>query len=96
VDSVDDLGVVDTAQVHGRDRQIGMSELALNDQQRDALARHLNGVRVAQLMGRGPSSHPGTSGCVIQLGTDPGRRPRPSAGQTAQDTEQATNRELAA
>jgi len=73
-----------------------MSELALDDQQRDALARHLTGVRVAQLMGREPSSHPGRSGFVMQLGTDAGRASRPSAGRTAQDAEQGTNRELAA
>jgi hypothetical protein len=36
VDGVDDLGVVDPAQVHRGDRQVGVSELALDDQQRDS------------------------------------------------------------
>jgi hypothetical protein len=38
VDGVDDLGVVNPAQVRGGDPEIGMPELALYDQQRDSLA----------------------------------------------------------
>jgi hypothetical protein len=33
VDGVDDLGVVDSSEVHRGDREVGMSELALNDEQ---------------------------------------------------------------
>ena len=51
VDGVDDLGVVDPAQVHRRDPEIGMPELALYDQQRDTLAGHLDGVSMSQLVG---------------------------------------------
>ena len=40
VDSVDDLGVVDAAQVNRRDRKVGVSELALDDQ-RELLPRRL-------------------------------------------------------
>jgi len=35
---VHDLGVIDPAQVHRRDREIGVAELALDDQQRHTLA----------------------------------------------------------
>jgi hypothetical protein len=45
----DDFGVVDPAQVSLGDRKVGMPELALDDDQRDALAGHLHSVRVAQL-----------------------------------------------
>jgi hypothetical protein len=38
VDCVDDLGVVNPAQVRGGDPEIGMPELALYDQQGDSLA----------------------------------------------------------
>jgi aryl-alcohol dehydrogenase-like predicted oxidoreductase len=44
VNRLDDLGVIDSAQVRRRDRQVGMPELALDDQQRDALTRHLDRV----------------------------------------------------
>src|SRR5215211_8484628 len=62
VDGVDDLGVVDALQVDGRDTEVGVSELALDDDQRHALARHLDGVGVAQLMGREASSYAGVAG----------------------------------
>ena len=38
VDGVDDLGVVDPAQIHGGDREVGVAELALDDKQRHAFA----------------------------------------------------------
>ena len=44
VDGVHDLGVVDAAQVHGRDPEVGMPELPLDDHERHALARHLDRV----------------------------------------------------
>jgi hypothetical protein len=47
VDSVDDLGVVDPTQVHGGDREVGVSELTLDHEQRDALAGHLHRMGVA-------------------------------------------------
>jgi hypothetical protein len=47
MNGVDDLGVVDAAQVDRCDPAIGMPELALYDEQWDALAGHLDGVRVA-------------------------------------------------
>jgi hypothetical protein len=51
VDGVDDLGVIDSAQVHRRDRKVGvLAELALDDEQRHSLARHLDGMSVPQLM----------------------------------------------
>jgi hypothetical protein len=52
VDGVHDLGVVDAAQVHGRDPEVGMPQLPLYDHQRDALTRHLDRMRMPELMWR--------------------------------------------
>ena len=51
MNGVNDFGVVDPAQIHGGDPEIGMPELALYDQQRDTLAGHLDGVSMSQLVG---------------------------------------------
>ena len=47
---VDDFAVVDALQVHGRDTEVGVAELALNDVERYPLAGHLDGMGVAKLM----------------------------------------------
>src|SRR5215216_2502432 len=52
VDGVDDLGVVDAFEVDRGDTEVGVAELALDDDQRHALAGHLDRVRVAQLVRR--------------------------------------------
>lgn len=96
VNGVDDLGVVNAPQVHGRDCQIGVPKLALDHQQRDPLARHLHGVCMAELVRREPSSHPSTRGNLMQLGADPGRSPRSSARWTPQDAEQRADWKLGA
>jgi hypothetical protein len=44
-----------------------MPELALDDDERDALMRHLNGMRVTELMGREPAPHPGLDRGARQL-----------------------------
>src|SRR5215212_8730553 len=59
VDGVDDLGVVDALQIDRGDAEVGVAELALDDDQRHALAGHLDGVRVAQLVRREAPPHPG-------------------------------------
>jgi hypothetical protein len=41
---------------------VGVSELALDDEEPNAFARHLDGVRVRELMGRQPTAHPGWLG----------------------------------
>ena len=59
VDGVDDFGVVDPAQIRRGNPEVGVSELALDHEQRDPFAGHLDGVCVAELMGREPPSHAG-------------------------------------
>jgi hypothetical protein len=51
VHGVDDFGVVDALDVDRRDAEVAVAQLALDDDQRDALARQLNGMRVTQLVG---------------------------------------------
>jgi hypothetical protein len=70
---VDDLGVVDPAQVHGRDPEIGVPQLTLDDQQRHAFSGHFDRMRVPELMvRREPPADAGRGGGMVQLHPDPG------------------------
>jgi hypothetical protein len=73
VDGVDDLGAVDALQVDRRDAEVGVPELALYDEQRNALASHFDGVRVAQLVRREASPDAGECCGVAQLLSGGGR-----------------------
>jgi hypothetical protein len=64
---VDDLGVVDALQVDRGDPEVGVSELALEDDERDALAGHLDRVGVAKLMGREAAADAGQRGGATTL-----------------------------
>jgi hypothetical protein len=55
---MNDLGVVEPAQIHRGDREIGVPEFALDDQQRHPLAGHLHRVGMAQLVRREPAAQP--------------------------------------
>src|SRR3954449_11767089 len=57
VDSLDDFAAVDALQVDGGDAEVAVSELALDDDERDAFAGHLDGVGVTELVRREPASH---------------------------------------
>ncbi len=50
MNGVNDLGAVDALQVDRCDPEVGMPELALDDDERDALVSHLNGMGVTELM----------------------------------------------
>ena len=93
VDGLDDLGVVDPAEVSRCDREIGVTEMALDHDQRDPFTRHLNRVRVPQLMRREPTTHPGRDRGVVQLFAEARRGARPAAGRPAQDAEQSFDRQ---
>ena len=62
MDGVDDLGVVDALEVDRGDAEIAMSELALDDDQRDAFAGHFDGVGVLELVWREASTDAGSGG----------------------------------
>jgi hypothetical protein len=93
MDRVDDLGVVDPTQVRRGDAEVGMPELALYNQQRDTLARHLHSLRMSQLVGCEPAPNSGGQGGPMQLGTDAGRRAWPPAGRAAQNAEERADRQ---
>jgi hypothetical protein len=46
----DDLAAVDALEVDAGDAHVGVSELALDHDKRDPLVRHLDRVRVPELM----------------------------------------------
>jgi hypothetical protein len=94
VDRVDDLGVVDALEVDGRDPEVGVAELALDDDQRHTLAGHRDGVRVAELVWRKASPYAGLAGDAAQLRAGGGGRPLPPPRGTADDTELRPDRQL--
>jgi hypothetical protein len=75
VDRFDDLGVVDALQIDRRDPEVAMSELALDHDQRHALAGHLDRVCVAQLVRSKAPANTGSSGGAPELCACPARRP---------------------
>jgi hypothetical protein len=50
VDGADDLAAIDALEVDARDAEVGVSELALNDDKRDSFVRHFNRVSVPELV----------------------------------------------
>ena len=95
MDSLDDLAAVDALQVDAGDAEVAVSELALDDNQRHALAGHLDGVGVTELMWREPAPHSCRGGGAPQLGTRRSRRPVPSPRRAVDHAQQWTDRERA-
>ena len=62
VNGLDDLGVVDAAQVGRGDPEVGVAELVLDDDEWHAFAGHLNGVGVPELVRCEPPAHTGSLG----------------------------------
>ena len=71
-----------------------MSELTLDDVQRDAFAGHLDGVCVAQLMGREASAHAGLMGDASQLLAASPRRAGAPQSRSVDAAEQRADGEL--
>jgi hypothetical protein len=69
-----------TLKVDRRDAEVRVPELALDDDQRHALAGHLDGVGMPQLVRRKPPPHTGLARHVPQVGARRRRRPSPSTG----------------
>jgi hypothetical protein len=55
------------AQVNRGDREVGVAQLALDDEQRHPLARHLDRVRVSQLVRREASSNTRPASRMVEL-----------------------------
>jgi hypothetical protein len=69
VDRVDDLGRVDPLEVGAGDAEVGVSELALDDRQRDAFACHLDSLGVTKLVRRESSTNTRSRGQSPELGS---------------------------
>jgi hypothetical protein len=70
-----------------------MSELALDDVDRHSFAGELDGMRVAQLIGREPPPDAGVDGERAQFGSSGGRGPAAAAGGSVDDAEQRSGRQ---
>ena len=67
MDGADDLAAVDALEIDAGDAEGGVSELALDHDEWDALVRHLDRVSVPKLMRREPPPH-ACCGCgMVQL-----------------------------
>src|SRR2546423_15687443 len=73
-----------------------MPELALDDQEGNSCAGHLDGVRVPKLMGREPAPHSGCLGGAAQLRSQTRRRAWSSACRAAQNAQQRADRQMRA
>ena len=88
MDGVDDLGAIDALQVNRRDPEMGMPQLALDNDQRDALVSHLDGVSVAKLMRREPTTDAGEHCGAVQLLASGGLLPVPPSGWAVDHAQQ--------
>jgi hypothetical protein len=81
VDGVDDLGVIDPAQVSRRDPEIGTPELSLDDQERNPFTGHLHRVRMPQFVRREATANPAASAAARSWPRTPaGAHGRPRVG----------------
>jgi hypothetical protein len=67
MDGRDDLRAIDALQIDRGDPEVGMAELALDDDERDAFVGHLDRVRVPQLVRGEPATNTGESGGPSEL-----------------------------
>jgi hypothetical protein len=73
-----------------------VAELALDDDQRDAFAGHLDGVGVAELVWREAPAHAGRGGGAPELRAGGRGCPRSAACRTGDDAEQRADGEFEA
>src|SRR3954470_20864348 len=76
--------------------RFAVAQLALDDDERHALASHLDGVGVAQLVRRETPANACGRRRAAQLGARGRGRPWPSPGRAVDDAEQRADRELEA
>jgi hypothetical protein len=78
VDGVDDLRAVNALQVDRCDSEVGVPELPLDHDERDAFVGHLDRVSMPELMRREPTTDTGCDGRVLELLASCGGFPVPS------------------
>jgi hypothetical protein len=94
LDGVDDLGAVDALEVDAGDPEVGMPELPLDDDERDAFVGHLDRMCVTQLVwGESPPDARGRSG-VMELLSSGGRLPVPPGCRAVDDAQERSDRQL--
>src|SRR5664279_2350746 len=71
-----------------------MSELSLDDDQRDPFTRHLYRMSVPELVWCEPASDTRACGGLVQLRADPSRSARAPLGRAANHAEQPADRQL--
>jgi hypothetical protein len=96
MDGVDDLGAINSLQVNAGDPEIAMRELPLDHDQRDAFVRHLDSVRMPQLMRRHPAANPGVGGGPLELFAGGGGFPAPAGCRSVDHAQQRAGREAGA
>jgi hypothetical protein len=85
VRGLDDLAAVDALEVDGGDAEVAVSELAVDGDQRDAFASHLDGVGMTELVWGEAVPHSCRGGGAPQLGACRGGRPVASARGAVDD-----------
>jgi hypothetical protein len=65
VDGADDLAAVDALQVDAGDAEVGVPELTLNHDERNAFVGHLDRMGVPKLVWREAASDTRSGGCVM-------------------------------
>lgn len=78
----DDPAAVDALEVDAGDAQVGVSELALDHNEGNAFVRHLDRVRVSELMRRESTPDTSCSSCVVELLACRRRLPPSSRGRS--------------
>ena len=73
VDRVDNLACIDSLEIDRGDSEVRVSELSLDDRQRDPFVGHLDRVSVSELVRREPPAHPGLGGESAKLTAGGGR-----------------------
>jgi hypothetical protein len=96
VNGLDDLGVVDALEAHGRDPEVAVAELPLDDHERDAFVSKFDRVRMSQLM-RGKAAahalaptHQHRATPPVQIGLGQRQRPADSKPGAPQHDDQTT------
>jgi hypothetical protein len=94
VDGVDDLGAVNALEVHAGNAKVRVSELPLNDDERNAFVSHLDRVRMPELVWGEPSPDAGSRGSVMELLSSCRRLPVPPGRRAVDHAQQRPDRQL--
>jgi hypothetical protein len=94
VNGLDDLGVADALEIDGRDPEVAVAELALDDHERYAFVGEFDRVRMSQLVRGKAAAHAGDCRRIAQLRASGRDRPAATARRAGDDAEQRPDREL--